>query len=154
MVNAFGVSLLVFAAGTAAALADETTHATATIAVSAYAPAAYDAEGATKLVQIAVKESFTGDMVGEGTARFLQALRPDGSASFIGLERFVGRLGDKEGSFVLQDSGKLEGQEVRGTWSVVPGSGTGALSGIAGEGGFQAKVGEHATVTLDYTIRK
>lgn len=37
-----------------------------------------------------------------------------------------------------------------GTWFVVAGSGTGELSGLRGEGGFRAALGENAQVTLDY----
>jgi Protein of unknown function (DUF3224) len=39
---------------------------------------------------------------------------------------------------------------VSGTWFVVPGSGTGELTGLRGEGGFTANLGEGADVTLDY----
>jgi hypothetical protein len=39
---------------------------------------------------------------------------------------------------------------VKGDWFVVPGSGTGELAGLRGEGGFQAELGQHADVTLDY----
>jgi hypothetical protein len=32
----------------------------------------------------------------------------------------------------------------------VPGSGTGELRGLRGEGGFEAQLGEGANITLDY----
>ena len=59
-----------------------------TIQVKTYVPKPYDEprEG-PKLVRISVSETFTGDVEGEGTAEFLQLLRSDGSASFVGLER-------------------------------------------------------------------
>ena len=41
--------------------------------------------------------------------RFLQAVRHDGTASFVGIERVTGRIGDRQGSFLLQDAGTLEG---------------------------------------------
>jgi len=90
------------------------------------------------------------DIVGEGRVEFLQAVRPDGSASFVGLERVVGKVGGQSGSFVLQDSGTLKAKKVTGTWFVVPGSGTGQLKGLRGEGGFSADLGQHAKITLDY----
>jgi hypothetical protein len=39
---------------------------------------------------------------------------------------------------------------VSGEWFVIPGSGTGGLAGLRGEGGFRANLGEGAQVHLDY----
>jgi hypothetical protein len=81
----------------------------------------------------------------------LQVLRPDGSASFCALERVTSTLGGRSGTFVLQDTGELAPDgRVSGSWFVVPGSGSGALTGLRGEGGFEATLGEHAEAHLDY----
>ena len=82
--------------------------------------------------------------------RFLQAIRGDGSASFVGIERVSGSIADRSGTFLLQDAGTVDGSVVSGTWFVIPGSGTGGLAGLRGEGGFTAKLGQAADVTLDY----
>jgi hypothetical protein len=81
---------------------------------------------------------------------FLQAAHADGSASFVGIERLTGTLGGREGTFLLQDAGTVQGSVVDGDWFVVPGSGTGALTGLRGEGRFRANLGENAQVHLDY----
>jgi hypothetical protein len=39
---------------------------------------------------------------------------------------------------------------VKGEWFVIPGSGSGELSGLRGEGGFTAELGQHASISLDY----
>jgi hypothetical protein len=44
----------------------------------------------------------------------------------------------------------VDGNIVRGDWFVIPNSGTGELSGLRGEGGFRASLGEAAHVYLDY----
>jgi hypothetical protein len=44
----------------------------------------------------------------------------------------------------------VDGNIVRGDWFVIPNSGTGELSGLRGEGGFRASLGEAAQVYLDY----
>ena len=77
-------------------------------------------------------------------------VQTDGSASFVGIERVTGTLAGRTGTFVLQDAGTLADGEVTGTWFVVPGSGTGELAGLCGEGGFTAVVGQHAKIYLDY----
>ena len=127
------------------------TRASAAITVNTYEPAAYDqrAEGPA-LTRIHVEESFTGDISGEGVVEFLQAARPDGSASFVGIERVTGSAGGRAGTFLLQDAGTVRDNIVSGDWFVIPGSGTGQLTGLRGEGGFRANLGEGAQVHLDY----
>jgi hypothetical protein len=127
------------------------THATGRIEVKTYEPQPYEeADEGPNLVEIHVSETFSGDIEGEGIARFLQAGRKDGSASFVGIERVTGSIAGRTGSFLLQDAGTLEGKRVNGDWFVVPGSGTGNLSGLRGEGGFTAELGQQASITLDY----
>jgi Protein of unknown function (DUF3224) len=127
------------------------THATGRIDVKTYEPQPYEeVDEGPNLVEIHVTETFSGDIEGEGVVRFLQAVRKDGSASFVGIERVTGSIGDRRGSFLLQDAGTLEGTTVMGEWFVIPGSGTGDLSGLRGEGGFTAELGQHASITLDY----
>jgi hypothetical protein len=130
---------------------EEAVRASAVITVHKYEPAPYDepAEGPA-LARIHVEESFSGDIEGEGVVEFLQAARPDGSASFVGIERISGTVAGKQGTFLLQDAGTVEGSVVSGEWFVVPGSGTGGLSGLRGTGGFRANLGEGAQVHLDH----
>jgi hypothetical protein len=127
------------------------THATGRIEVKTYEPKPYEEPSdGPQLVEIHVTETFAGDIEGEGAVRFLQAVRADGSASFVGIERVDGRVGDRRGTFLLQDAGTLEGTTVSGQWFVVPGSGTGELAGLRGEGGFAAELGQGASITLEY----
>ncbi len=126
-------------------------RANAVITVHKYEPAAYEspAEGPV-LNRIHVEESFSGDIDGDGVTEFLQAAHADGTASFVGIERVTGTVAGRAGTFLLQDAGIVTGSVVEGDWFVVPGSGTGALAGLRGEGGFRANLGENAQVYLDY----
>ena len=127
------------------------THATGRIDVKTYEPQSYEEiDEGPNLVEIRVSETFSGDIEGEGVVRFLQAVRKDGSASFVGIERVTASIGDRTGSFLLQDAGTLEGTTVKGDWFVVPGSGTGELSRLRGEGGFTAELGQSASISLNY----
>jgi hypothetical protein len=127
------------------------TRADAVITVHKYEPSAYDepAEGSV-LTRIHVEESFSGDISGDGVVEFLQAARADGSASFVGIERVTGTVAGRHGTFLLQDTGNVRDNIVSGDWFVIPGSGTGSLAGLRGEGGFRANLGEGAQVHLDY----
>jgi len=129
-----------------------TTHATATFEVKGWDEKAYhESDGQLKLTRASVSKAFHGDLEGESTLEYLMAYPGNGSASFVGLEHVVGRLGDRSGSFVLQHSGTDDGHTATGSWFVVPGSGTGGLRGLRGEGSFAASRGEQQFgFTLDY----
>jgi Protein of unknown function (DUF3224) len=119
--------------------------------VHTYEPEVYDKpDDGMELVRIHVEESFGGDIAGEGVATFLQAARSDGTASFVGVERFSGTIAGRQGTFVLHDSGTVADGIVSYDWFVVPGSGAGGLTGLRGTGGFRANLGEDAEVHLDY----
>jgi hypothetical protein len=128
------------------------TRATATFQVKTWEVKPYqELDGGAKLTRESVINSFQGDIEGESTLEYLMFYGEDGSASFVGLERIVGRVGGRSGSFVLQHSGTFEGGSVKSTYRVVPGSGTGELRGLRGEGSFTLT--GHAQdypFTLDY----
>ena len=127
------------------------THADGEITVKTYEPAAYEQPGeGPVLVRIHVEEDFSGDIDGSGVAEFLQTSLSESEASFVGVERVTGKVGGRSGTFVFQDEGTLKDGIVSGTWFVVPGSGTGELWGLRGEGGFTAALGQGAEITLDY----
>src|SRR5437879_7330965 len=92
--------------------------------------------GLPKLTRVSVTKTYQGDITGEGKLEYLMMYRDDGSASFLGLERVVGSVGGRSGSFVLQHSGTFKGGIATVTLFVVPGSGTGDLRRLRGEGGF------------------
>ncbi len=126
-------------------------HAKATFQLKSWDEKPYDEmEGGPKLTRATVAKSFSGDIVGDGTVEYLMIYREDGSASFVGLERVVGSIGDRQGSFVLQHSGSFEGGTATATWFVVAGSGTGDLRGLRGEGGFASAHADEYAITLDY----
>ena len=78
----------------------------------------------------------------------------EGTATFVGLERVVGSIDGKEGTFALQHVGTFDGKVAKAKLKVVPGSGTGQLSGLTGEGSFEAGMGSDGerTITLDVEV--
>ena len=110
----------------------------------------YDRTENPTLVEIQLSETFTGDMEGESTVRALQVLREDRSASMVSMQRFCGKLGGRQGTFVLQGSETVENGKITASWFVVPKSGTGELAGLRGEGGFEGHFGKASEGTLDY----
>lgn len=105
-----------------------------------------------RLSRARVTKTFTGDIDGEGQVEYLMMYRGDGSAAFVGLERVVGRVDGKAGSFVLQRLGTFEGGQAKETYSVVPGSGTGELRGLRGDGTSAVGHGNEHPFMLDYEL--
>ena len=105
-----------------------------------------------KLTRASVTKAFTGDVEGESHLEYLMMYRDDGSATFVGLERVVGRIGDKSGTFVLQRLGVFEGGQAKESYSVVPGSGTGDLRGLRGDGKSAVGHGLEHPFTLEYEL--
>ena len=103
-----------------------------------------------KLTRASVKQTFGGDIEGEGAVEWLMCYRPDKTADFVGLQRVIGRIGDRSGSVVLQSSGAFDGKEAKGPLTIVRGSGTGELAGIVGKGSLRAPMGGEPSVSLDY----
>jgi Protein of unknown function (DUF3224) len=126
------------------------THAEAKIIVQSSEAKPYDQTASPTLMEIRISETFTGDIDGESTVRALQVLRDDRSASMVSVQRFTGKLGGRQGTFVLQGSELVENGKIKATWFVVPGSGTGDLYGLRGEGGFEGGFGQGSVGTLDY----
>jgi hypothetical protein len=118
-------------------------RAEAKIAVEHSEATPYDQSTNTALVD-------TGDIDGKSTVRALQVRRDDQSASMVSVQRFCGRLGGRQGTFVLQGSEVIQGGKIRAMWFVVSGSGTGDLSGLRGEGGFEGDFGKGSSGSLDY----
>jgi hypothetical protein len=78
--------------------------------------------------------------------------RSDGSATFVGLERVVGNVAGKAGSFVLQRTGTFENGVANESYFVIPGSGTGELRGLRGEGTSAVGHGTEHPLTLNYEM--
>ena len=125
-------------------------HAAAKVAVRSSEARPYDETTSPALVEIHLNETFTGDLDGESPVRALQIRRDDRSASMVSMQRFSGKLGGRQGTFVLQGSEVIERGKIMATWFVVPGSGTGELAGLRGEGGFEGDFGKGSDATLDY----
>jgi uncharacterized protein DUF3224 len=105
-----------------------------------------------KLTRASVTKTFTGDIEGEAQVEYLMMYRSDGSATFVGLERFIGRIGAKSGAFVLQRIGVFEGGQAKESYSVIPGSATGQLRGLRGEGSSAVGHGTEHPFTLDFEL--
>jgi hypothetical protein len=127
--------------------------ATARFAIKSWDEQPYgEGQDLPRLTRARVTKTFTGDIEGEGQVEYLMMYRGDGSATFLGLERFVGRLGGKAGTFVLQRTGVFESGQAKESYSVIPGSGTGELRGLRGDGTSAVGHGTEHPFMLNYEL--
>lgn len=111
-----------------------------------------EAEGEPKLTRASVAKTYTGDIEGEGQVEYLMMHRSDGSATFVGLERIAARISGKTGTLVLQRTGVFEGGQAKESYYVIPGSATGDLQGLRGEGTSTVGHGMEHPFTLGYEL--
>ena len=127
-------------------------RATGPFEVTMSPQAPYDTLDGVALGRITVNKRFHGDLDATSVVEMISAMTGvKGSAGYVAIERVVGTLKGRVGSFVLQHSGTMNRGEAQLTVSVVPDSGTGELKGIAGTMAIDVADGKYA-YTLDYSL--
>ena len=109
-----------------------------------------EAEGA-ELARVHIKRTFTGDLEGASTAELLIS-KSEGGGGYVGHDAISGTLGSRTGTFVFQHGGILGPDGVTNSGTIIPGTGTGELAGITGEGTMLADDEGNHTLTLDYQL--
>jgi hypothetical protein len=105
-----------------------------------------------RLTHASGTQRWEGDIEGDGAVHWLMAFRPDGSARFVGLQRFSGTLLGRSGSWVATATGDHADGASRIQLEVVPGSGTDRMRGITGTGALEAPGGPEGTYLLEVTL--
>lgn len=120
-------------------------HARGTFVVQLTPQPTAAAEADAQLGRLAIAKQFSGDLTGTSAGVMLSARTPvEESAGYVALERVTGAVHGRQGSFVLQHSGVMDRGAPTLTIRVVPDSGTGDLSGLAGTMTLAIADGVHA----------
>ncbi len=116
-------------------------------------PPFHEIADGSKLAQASVVWTYSGDIKAEGKLEYLMTYLSEIGTTQVGLERVVGSVGGKQGSFVLRREGTFQNDTASDTLTVVPGTGTGALRGLRGAGTFawlQARPKGEFTLEYDF----
>ena len=110
------------------------TRASGTFAIEVWEPEPTADAGADGLAVGAVRivKRFAGDLVATGSVRMASATIGGEPVVYVALERIEGVLLGRPGGFLLRHLGVMQDGVGTLDCTVVPGSGTGALSGLAG----------------------
>ncbi|RXH56573.1 DUF3224 domain-containing protein [Granulicella sibirica] len=100
--------------------------------------------GDPSLGRMSLDKQFHGKLTATSKGQMLSAMtETKGSAGYVAMERVVGELGGRHGSFVLQHNGTMDRGKPGLSIRVVPDSGTGELQGLYGEMTIQIEGGAH-----------
>ncbi|MFI9270825.1 DUF3224 domain-containing protein [Kitasatospora sp. NPDC052896] len=113
------------------------------------------AEASPRLARASVTNHFSGGIeAGVTSCEYTIAYVTEKAGTFTGLELLAGRLDGREGGFVAEQRGTFEADgSVHCTFEVVPGSGTAALTGLRGTGGFVSRPGDTVVpYTFEYEL--
>ncbi|MGE0815813.1 MAG: DUF3224 domain-containing protein [Vicinamibacterales bacterium] len=115
-------------------------------------PADGHADGST-LGRMTLDKTYHGDLEGTAVGQMLTGMSPTEktSGAYVAVERVTGTLAGRTGSFLLYHVGVMDRGAQRLTVTVVPDSGTGELTGLAGTLTIDIRGKEHAYV-LDYAL--
>jgi hypothetical protein len=127
-------------------------QSTATFTTDSWEETTYDElTVGPKLSRAIVRKTFTGELASESQTELPLSQGTEGEAGYVAVERMAVRVGDRAGGFVLPHLATRGGAEPRTMWLVMPGSGTGELSGLHGTGVYGHDE-RGATFVLDYEI--
>ena len=104
--------------------------------------------------RLSIDKQFHGDLEGTSKGQMLAAMTDTkGSAGYVAIERVVATLAGRRGTFVLQHTGIMTRGAPQLTVTVVPDSGTGQLTGLAGTMTIDIVDGKHF-YGFEYTLAR
>jgi len=115
-------------------------------------PQAADENAGDGVGRFLLDKQFHGDLEAASKGQMLAAGSPaDGSGGYVAMEKVSGTLNGRKGSFVLQHTGTMKGGVAEMNVTVVPGSGTEQLVGLAGKMEIIIADGKHS-YQFEYTL--
>lgn len=111
-----------------------------------------DPDGDPIPARMRIDKEFAGDLAATSRGEMLMAgTAVAGSAGYVAMERVTGSLHGKSGTFVLQHSGTMTRGAGQLSVTVIPDSGTDALTGLRGSMQIDIAGGKHS-YTFDYEL--
>lgn len=113
-----------------------------TVTPEAQAPAP---AGGLPTSRMALAKTFSGGMMGHATGTMLAAGTPGPGtvAAYVAVDQFSGSVDGKPGGFLLLHRATMSSAGPEMSVTIAPGSGTGALAGIAGTLAIEVSGGVH-----------
>ena len=126
-------------------------HATGTFDVSITPVPPTDGAPPDAHGRMTLTKTFHGGIEAVGEGEMLGMMSPDQSGAYVALERVRGAIDGRAGTFALVHRGVMDHGAQELSITVVPGSGTGELTGLGGVFHLTITGGEHR-YDLEYTL--
>ena len=108
--------------------------------------------GDEPVMRMSLDKEFRGDLEASSIGQMMAGgNEANGARVYVALETVTGSLKGRTGSFILAHRGTMTKDAQALSVIIVPETGTGELTGIAGELGIDIRDGKHF-YTLDYTL--
>jgi hypothetical protein len=112
-----------------------------------------DDKGDPALGRMTIDKQFHGDLEATSKGQMLTGMTEvKGSAGYVAIEKVTGTLKGRSGSFILQHTGIMNRNVPQLTITVVPDSGTGQLTGLAGTVTIKIAVDGKHSYEFEYTL--
>lgn len=90
----------------------------------------------------------TGDLIGQLAGKYILIYQNEKQASYCGALEFTGTIGERKGSFFLQETGTFGDDIAKTKWTIIRRSGQDDFANISGTGGYSA-----ANRTVEFTLK-
>ena len=135
-------------------------HTTGTFTVASFEPVDYTSPITTGIPvgHAHMVKEFSGDVAGRSSTQFSFAFdQTSGVGTYVAMEAFEGTLDGRAGTFAFAHSATTDGrssERLADMLVIVPGSGSGDLSGVTGTGRILVDSDGTHTIELDYELRR
>jgi hypothetical protein len=117
-------------------------------------PQSEDKGDGSSMGRMSLDKQYHGDLeaTAKGEMLYASATEVQGSGAYVAVERVTGKLSGKSGSFALAHKGSMSGGKQQMDITVVPDSGSGELTGIAGAMKIIITADGKHSYELEYTL--
>lgn len=128
------------------------THGSGEFEVNMTPQPADDKSAGAAVGKFSLDKKFHGDLEATSKGEMLAVMTAvEGSAGYVAMEQVTGTLNGRSGTFALQHSGTMTRGTPQLSVTVVPDSGTGQLTGLAGQMTIKIDGGKHS-YDFEYTL--
>jgi hypothetical protein len=113
----------------------------------------YHESGGQKSTKANIMCVFDGDLEAKAQTDFLMQYPSEKVCHYSGYLLVDGKLGGKQGSFIIYEVGEWKDGVASSRWEIVEESGTGALKGISGKGKYAAEHDKTVHYEISYEVK-
>lgn len=96
-----------------------------------------------------ITQEYMGDLVGTSSLQYVMTYQSEQLALFVGFEQLNVTINGKSGTLVVKHDGTFENGVASSKFVLIPSSGTGGFTNVAGQGTFKSTENGQAKYSLE-----